>query len=138
MAVGFLVDFFFYEVGKADFLHSFFSTIAYHLEKGEWGSKYPYLMKHLYYDKLKWTDVVKAKEELDEIEHELIKLSPDLVVWDIEDTTKQPPWGKNISNKVTNLANYFATSKGKTFFDVLRTAIKTCEEEKIDIIIKKI
>lgn len=136
MTVGFLVDFFFYEVGKSDFLHSFFSTIAYHLEKGEWGSKYPYLMKHLYYDKLKWTDVEKAEEELDEIERNLSKLSPDLVVWEIENTSKQPPWGKNISDKVTNLANYFATSKGKTFCDVLRTALTVCKEEQTDMIIK--
>jgi len=45
MSVGFLVDCFFYEVGRGDFLHSFFSTISYQLEKEGWGTKYPYFYK---------------------------------------------------------------------------------------------
>lgn len=57
MAVGFMVDCFFYEVGHGDFVHSFFSTISYHLEKDGWGTKYPLLMNDLYHDKLKWSDV---------------------------------------------------------------------------------
>ena len=32
MAVGFTVDFYYYSIGSADFLHSFFSTVAVNLE----------------------------------------------------------------------------------------------------------
>jgi hypothetical protein len=116
MPVGFLVDCFFYEVGHPDFLHSFFSTISYHLEEEGWGTRYPLLMNDLYNDKLKWHDVPKARNQLKEIEEQLSKYSPEQVIWDINDLSKVPPWGDRISSKVTNLANYFATSDGKTFF----------------------
>ena len=49
MAVGFFFDCFYYEVGHVDFLHSFFSTISYHLEPNGWGTKYPKLLNDLYY-----------------------------------------------------------------------------------------
>ncbi|WMT20747.1 Imm70 family immunity protein [Parageobacillus toebii] len=41
----------------------------------------------------------------------------------MNDLSKVPPWGDKISSKVTNLANYFATSDGKTFFEVLYNAM---------------
>ncbi|MFR0955253.1 MAG: Imm70 family immunity protein [Roseburia inulinivorans] len=33
-AVGFKVKFYWYQIGHGDFLHSFFSTVAYNLENG--------------------------------------------------------------------------------------------------------
>ncbi|WP_048601856.1 immunity 70 family protein [Rubeoparvulum massiliense] len=138
MAVGFLVDCFFYEVGRGDFLHSFFSTISYHLETEGWGTKYPYLLKRLYRDKLSWLDVGKAREELRDIERQLQVMSPDKVIWDIDDLSQKPPWGENISPKVTNLANYFASSDGRTFFELLYAAFQVAEEDRCDIIIHQV
>lgn len=46
--------------------------------------------------------------------------------------------GDKISPKVTSLANYFATADGKTFFEVLRTAIDVAEEDKCDLKIHKL
>ncbi|MED4971226.1 Imm70 family immunity protein [Parageobacillus toebii] len=57
------------------------------------------------------------------MEEQLSKYSPEQVIWDINDLSKVPPWGDKISSKVTNLANYFATSDGKTFFEVLYNAM---------------
>lgn len=138
MAAGILVDCFFYELGHSDFVHSFFSTISYHLEKEGWGSKYPLLMIELYNDKLKWEDASVVKANLIEIEQELSKQCPEHVVWDIDDLSKRPPWGDNISSKVTNLANYFATTDGKTFLEVIRSAIEVAEEDKCDLKIHSI
>lgn len=138
MTVGILVDCFFYELGHSDFVHSFFSTISYHLEKEGWGTKYPLIMNDLYYDKLNWEEVSVAKDNLIEIEQKLSKYSPNEVIWDIGDLSQKPPWGDNISSKVTNLANYFATTDGKTFFEVLRTAMDIAEEDKCDLIIYKL
>lgn len=56
MAVGFKVDFEWYQIGNGDFLYSFFSTVAYHLEGGKWGSRFPIIMKKLYQGKLKWKE----------------------------------------------------------------------------------
>lgn len=51
-------------------------------------------MNELYQGKLVNVNVPNAKAELNTIESELKKLSPDKVIWDIEDLAKQPPWGK--------------------------------------------
>ncbi|MED4164520.1 immunity 70 family protein [Halalkalibacterium halodurans] len=133
MTVGFMVDCFFFEAGHGDFVHSFFSTISYHLEKDGWATKYPLLMNDLYHGKLKWSDVPEARENLKEIEAELSKLPPEKVIWDIEDLSKTPPWGNNISPKVTDLSNYFATTDGKTFFEVIRSAMDVAEEDECDM-----
>jgi hypothetical protein len=138
MAVGILVDCFYYELGHSDFVHSFFSTISYYLEKEGWGIKYPLMMNELYNDKLNWNDVSVVKANLVESEQELSKHSPEQVIWDIDDLSQKPPWGDKISPKVTSLANYFATTDGKTFFEVLRTAIDVAEEDKCDLKIHKL
>ncbi len=138
MSVGLLVDCFYYELGHSDFVHSFFSTISHHLEKDGWGTKYPLLMDELYHNELSWKDVATVKDNLKEIEQELTKLPAELVVWDIEDLSLTPPWGDHISPRVTNLANYFATTSGKTFFEVFETALAVAEEDKCNMKIKQI
>ncbi len=44
----------------------------------------------------------------------------------IDDLFKQPPWGKNISNDITNLSNYFVTSDGEdnSYRDMIFNALK--------------
>lgn len=138
MAVGLLVDCFYYELGHSDLVHSFFSTISYHLEKDGWGTKYPLLMDDLYHNELTWNDVPTVKANLKEIEQELSKLPFNLVVWVIKDLSLTPPWEDKISPKVTNLANYFATSSGKTFFEVFQTALNVAEEDKCNLKIKQV
>ena len=39
--VGFKVKFYWYQIGSGDFLHAFFSTVAYNLENMKWGSRFP-------------------------------------------------------------------------------------------------
>jgi 2,3-bisphosphoglycerate-dependent phosphoglycerate mutase len=39
--IGFTVKYYWYQIGRGDFLHSFFSTVCYNLEDGKWGSRYP-------------------------------------------------------------------------------------------------
>lgn len=133
MNVGIAVDCFYYELGHSDFVHSFFSTISFHLEQEGWATKYPLLMNDLYNAKLQWKDISFAKANLKEIEQELSILLPDQVVWNLDDLLQNPPWGDTISSQVTSLAHYFATADGKTFFEVLRAAMEVAEEEKCDL-----
>ena len=42
--VGLQVEFYWYQIGAASFLHAFFSTVCFRLEQGNWGSKFPRLM----------------------------------------------------------------------------------------------
>jgi hypothetical protein len=62
--------------------------------------------------------------ELNCIRQELAKYDPDQVVWDIEDLSKQPPWGNRISEDITNLSNYFVTSDGEDFLAVFERALQ--------------
>ena len=133
MAIGFKIDFLWYQVGTPDFLYAFFSTISYNLEGNKWGSKYPILMNELYQGKLKWENASKAVEELKLIREKLKKFSAEYVVWDIEDISKQPPWGKNISPYITDLSNYFITSDGRDLISVILMVLNDSICEKIDV-----
>ncbi|MEC0537344.1 Imm70 family immunity protein [Bacillus inaquosorum] len=50
--------------------------------------------------------------------------SPSQVIWDIEDVSKRPPWGDNISEEITNSSNYFVTSDGEDFIKILKSALE--------------
>lgn len=136
MAVGFKVKFYWYQIGHGDFLHSFFSTIAYNLENEKWGSRFPVIMNKLYQGKIERENTDKALEELSIIKKELQALSPEKIVWDIEDLSKQPPWGNDISKDITNLSNYFVTSDGNEFLTVFSHALEKAKEVNAEIEIK--
>ncbi len=133
MAVGFKTKFYWYQIGHGDFLHSFFSTVCYHLEDGYWGTKYPYCMNKLYQGCLEWEDISFARDELKEIKNQLGKLSASQVVWDIDDLSKRPPWGDNISPDITDLSNYFITSDGQDLISVIFNVFEKSEEIKYKI-----
>ena len=119
MVVGFKVKYYWYQVGHGDFLHSFFSTISYHLEQNGWGTEYPFILNELYNGKLENKNI---DCELEEIIKKLQKLSPSQVIWDIEDLSKRPPWSGNINKDITNLL--IITSDGENLIDMLLKAYK--------------
>jgi len=118
------------------FFHSFFSTVAYNLENGNWGSRFPIIMNELYQGKLERENIGKAIDELSIIRRELQKFGPEKVVWDIENMSKQPPWGNHISKDVTNLSNYFVTSDGNDFLTVFSHALEKAKEVNAEIEIR--
>lgn len=136
MAVGFKVKFYWYQIGHGDFLHSFFSTVAYNLENTNWGSRFPVIMNELYQGKIECENIGKALEELRIIKKELQAFSPEKIVWDIEDLSKQPPWGGNISKGITDLSNYFVTSDGNDLLTVFFHALEKAKEVNSEIEIK--
>ena len=112
--------------------------MAYNLEDKKWGSRFPVIMNKLYQGKINQEDTDKAIEELSIIKKELQAFTPDKVIWDIEDISKQPPWGNNISKDITNLSNYFITSEGEDFISVFLHALKKAKEVNSDIEIKSV
>ncbi|MDR1403034.1 MAG: immunity 70 family protein [Tannerellaceae bacterium] len=130
MTVGLRVGPIYYIVGTESFAHSFFSTIAYRLENNKWGSKFPHLMNELYKKETDYKKCIKIRKELEIIKNELSKLTPDKIIWDIEDLTKQPPWGNNLAETITDMSNYYVTSDGKQLFDIWEKALQTAIETK--------
>lgn len=138
MAVGLKVDFLWYPIGTGDFVHSFFSTICYHLEQQTWGSRFPYVMNNLYQGTLDYQDVDNALHEILVIQEELKSFSPKEIIWDIEDLSKQPPWGNEISPDITDLSNYFVTCDGEDLFDEILKALKESKTEQQDIMLESL
>ena len=138
MAVGLKVDFLWHPIGTDDFVHAFFSTICLNLEKEDWGSRFPYLMNELYQGELKCSNASKATDELKTIQKELKNLSPKHVVWDIDDTSKQPPWGTGISPEITDLSNYFVTCDGEDLIEEIFKALCESKAEKQNIVLKSL
>ena len=123
MTVGFKVGNITDEIGSSDFFHAFFSTISARLEPA-WGARFPVLMTSLYQGSISQVEAAAALSELATVATELAKFKPDLVVWDIEDRSKSPPWGSNIAATITDLSNYFVTSTGSDLILTLREALE--------------
>ena len=136
--VGLKVGPIFYKIGTGSFLHCFFSTIAARLENGNWGSKYPILMNQLYQGEISPEDIDSVNNELNDIKAELKKLETGQVVWDIDDRSKQPPWGDKVAERITDLSNYFVTSDGKDLFEVFYSATDACQRVNRNLAIKSL
>ena len=137
MGVGFKVGSVVTEVGTGEFLHSFFSTVSHHLEKEGWGSRFPEIMNELYQGKLSHEKAQKVIDDLGLIRRELKAYPPDAVIWDIEAPDATPPWGDNISDSITSLADYFVTSGGKDLFEVLFECFEYSAHHDADVTIKQ-
>jgi len=138
MGVGIKVDFLWFPLGNGDFVHSFFSTVCYNLENGAWGSRFPCLMNCLYQGEISHENVDELRDELLIIQKEFLTLSTEKIIWDIEDLSKQPPWGEDISPKITSLSNYFVTSDGEDLFNEMFKAIHESQAEKQSIILESL
>lgn len=131
--VGFHVGLNDYQIGHGDFLHSFFSTVAYNLENKKWGSRFPVIVNELYQGKASPGHIDQAIEELEIIKKELQAYGPEKVIWDIDDLSKQPPWGSNISKNITDLSNYFVTSDGCDFLTIFLDALRMAKKVNAEI-----
>ena len=85
-------------------------------------------MNELYQGELCSNHISAAINELEQIKQGLAKLSPDKVIWDIENLSAQPPWGTDISSDITNLSNYFVTSDGEDFITIFSHALEKAED----------
>ncbi|MDT2572693.1 Imm70 family immunity protein [Enterococcus raffinosus] len=110
-----------------------FSTICVNLEEMGWGSRFPIIMNDLYEGKLSKDKLKVARKEINGINSELSNFTPNKVVWDVEDLKKTPPWGKNISEDITNLAEYFVTTDGRYLLEVLMEAISEAIDKDVKI-----
>lgn len=132
MAIGFRTGFFWFHIGSSDFLHSFFSTIAYNLENGEWGSKYPYIMNELYNGELKAENTKEALIEFEMIEEELKKFLPDNAVWDFDDLSVKMLYNNETA---TDLSNFFITDENANLVLLFRHALEKAVKFNEDLLI---
>ena len=138
MSVGLKVGYSWYQIGRGDYLESFFSTIAYYLEDKKWGSKYPYVMRQLYSGELSYENADCAIKELKSIRESLKKLSKEQneIIWDARDLTiKVPKWAINPNDAVASLANYYVTVDGRDLIEVFLLALNDSKESNKNLVI---
>lgn len=133
MNVGFRYSGIWTEVGESDFLHAFFSTISFHLESNKWGSRYPYLLKKLYYEGLDSQEIPQALEELKEIQTKFSTMEPNEIIWDAEDILKEPPKLFFKDKQVSNLSECFITVGGKNLINRLIEIFEFCIRRGISV-----
>ena len=133
MSVGFRYSGIWKEVGEGDFLHAFFSSISSHLESNDWGSKYPYLLKKLYYDKLEPDEISNALDELQDIRKKLSQFKKEDIVWDAEDLTIKPPVSFITDLNAANLSECFITIGKRNLFDLLTDILEFCKKRGISV-----
>lgn len=133
MGVGLQIGRVISEIGTSDFFHSIFSTISSNLEPKGWGTRFPILMNKLYAGKLCQFDADGALREIDEVTSELAELNIEKVVWDIGDKSKEPPWGSNVAETVTDLSNYFVTSTGRDLVNMVREILEESRDGGGDV-----
>ena len=138
MSVYLVADLHGYEIGTATFFGSFFDTIDVRLTKGLFGKKYPITLDEFQTGTLRYENLDKAEVELRDIKKRLGKLKPSKVVWNKHDLIKQPPWGDDISEDITSMANYYVTSNGKDLFEIIFKAIHKAKELKCDLKIENL
>jgi Immunity protein 70 len=119
MTVGIRVGSIVSEIGAPGFLNAFFSTTAGLLESGQPGTRFPVVSHDLYAGCVDAGKVGQAIAELRVIHDELSKFPPDAIIWDIEDRSAMPPWGSAISAEITSMGDYFVSSTGRDFFELL-------------------
>lgn len=138
MSVGIKTGYSWYQIGRGDYLESFFSTVAYYLENKIWGCKYPTIMKQLYSGELSYKDADNAINELKSIRESLKKLKRENneIIWDARDLTlKVPEWAINPNDAVMSLAEYYVTEDGRDMIEVFLLALNDSKELSKDLFI---
>ena len=115
---------------RGAYCYAFLSTIAVRLENENWGSRFPRIMKYFHKGALVPNRIDHAIAEMEIIQQELKNFSPSEVVWDFDDRSKLPPWGDAISEKVTDLSNYFITPSNEDFIEVIFECLRNCKKDQ--------
>ncbi|WP_223502011.1 Imm70 family immunity protein [Pseudomonas sp. BF-R-24] len=116
------------EIGPGGILHSLCSTIAYRLESGKWGEKYPLIMNGLYQGMLGQKDAGLALAEMQAIKEGLSQLKLDQVIWDIENPLQLPPWGLNVGGDLKNIDSYYVTTSGRNLVNEIIDNLESLKE----------
>lgn len=101
------------ELGNDSLLRNFFQTISLQLESNNWGSKYPYLLNKLYYDKLGASEIPDALDELKDIQQKFKQI--------------------RTNESSLTLSEYFHAKNGRNLFDIFTEVLEFCNRRKIAV-----
>lgn len=99
------------DVGSNQIWHSLFSTVSYHLSshKEEISDALLFLKNASCSHEI----AAKTARQINLIRDMLSQISPENIIYDINDLSVQAPWDGNISEITTSCGNFYTTSDGK-------------------------
>ena len=106
-------------VGGADTWQTLCSTIHYHL--GSHKNEITHVWNFLKTGHCAKFDCLNAAKEFNLVRDALSAIKPDQIVYDENDPTRLPPWGKEISPVITSCSNYLTSGDGD---DLLAELVK--------------
>lgn len=141
MSIGIEVGHSWFQIGRADYFDSFFSTVAYYIEEKKWGSKYPLIMRTMYNGEIQPIDADLAINELKDIQKRLSELSKEdhPIIWDARNMSVSPPdWAINNNSEVTTLMNYYVVNDGRDLIGILIKALEKSKDINKKLTIKSL
>jgi len=119
------------EIGDINLLYTFFLTISHHLESDNWGSKYPYLLKKLFFDRLNSEEASFALDELIDIRQKFKEIRADKIICD--KNIKRPLNQNCLKPNAINLSETFYTVNRQNIFDVFTDILDLCKRRGISV-----
>jgi len=121
------------EIGGNPITSALFYSIAHHLERRDWGSKYPVIMKELYYDGIEIEHLEQGLKEIKEIKNEFKKLNAKEMIMLYEDAIKVAPWEFEFTEDMENLYESIRSPEGYNIIDTIILAIETGIKQKVRV-----
>lgn len=117
------------EIAPDNILRALFATISYRLEPGGWATRFPAVLDHLQQGSLDANRAEQALIELGQIETELRSLSPDRVVWSMDDLRVRNDSRQPVNHNAKNVFDYFVARDGKPLINKLRLIVLECRSQ---------
>lgn len=110
-----------FNVGTVGFFNSFFATVCMRLENGVWGSRFPVVMRQLYWGRVEVASLQEGIAELEVIKREFLErpVSDALWVTGVGNDRVEPDYIVTRGEHAHNLFEYFVTSSGRSLIDRL-------------------
>lgn len=99
------------DIGASDIWHALYSTAV--SVFGKQSRKVDKALEFMRQGICKCDAGYETARQFNLIRDELSKISPKKLVYDINDTSKQAPWGDRISPVITSCGNLFTTANGE-------------------------
>ena len=121
----------FIDVGRADIWFSLYSTVHTRIKNAE--KKFPLGFEVIKNGEYTGSNALEAARQINLIRDELARISPEMVVYDMNDLSLDAPWKGRISPVITSCANFFTTADGKDLLFELVNILCYAAVSKVDI-----
>ncbi len=93
----------------------------------------PQALSFLINGECSFENVKSTKQQMEILQGEFSKLSPNQVVYDLHKPNMAPPWANNIAPTVTSCANLYTTADGEDLFTEVINLLTYAQENQVSV-----